>query len=118
MKLLLSLFIAAAIAVTLHAQKKPDHSGVKAAPGNAFQNAAIPYPAKDTPYRYWVHFNLRIDTTVYMRAIDTVLIGRSYIGRSLFYDEAVFWQEATFRALQTLDSRLKKDTLKIQGGRK
>jgi hypothetical protein len=112
MKLLLSLFIAAAIALTLNAQQKEKQH---------YANPVIPWGnivPLDTPkVKYWIHFSMRIDTLLYMKSMDTNLIVNDLIGKTLTYEQAIFWKEAQYRSLSRIDQRVRKDTAKIQGGK-
>lgn len=111
MKLLLSLFIAAAIAITLHAQKK----FYTPKPGE-FHTPIDTTPPP--PVRYWIHASMRMDTTAYQKSLDTLSYGVEYIGRALLFDDAIFWKDAVIRSMLRINDRVKRDTVKIQGGRK
>lgn len=104
MKLILSLFIALSMLVTAFGVKHEIHN-------------SAPKVYQDSPPapKYWIHFSMRIDSTLYMKAIDTCLLASQKIGSTLSFDEAVFWREAHYRALLKIDQRIKKDTVKIQG---
>lgn len=108
MKLLLSLFIAAAIALTVFATPK-DYKPT------AWKLATIDSPA---PPKYWIHASMRMDTTAYQRSLDTLSYGVEYIGRALLFDDAIFWKDAVIRSMLRINDRVKRDTVKIQGGRK
>lgn len=71
-----------------------------------------------TKPKYLRFYTIRIDTTEYQRSIDTLVIGKGYIGRNLFHEDALFWQDAMIRALQRIDNRVQRDSVKIQGGNK
>lgn len=129
MKLLLSLFIAAAFIITVSGQdKKPNpkkyialHNGMGDTLGwvKRKQLERLFTPFTDTPRaKYLKFYTIRIDTIEYLKARDTLLIARNLLGDRLFKDETIFWQEAVLRSIQVLDNRVKRDSVKIQGGNK